>query len=349
VVRFTAAGAPDAGFSTDGIARLGVPSAVADALALQPDGKIVAAGAADLASPDADGIVARFRPGGLRDPGFGSDGVARRSLGAQADDERTGVAVTAAGRILAGGFTPSELVLERLTGGDAADPAVTMSAEGVGDLITFTITVPNHGPDPVQGVQVAVRPPGAGDAAVALSTPEGECPGTVCTVGAIAPGAIGRVKVLARASRAGTLAASATVSSATYDLDASNNSAGATGATTRLFSPDRTKPRLGLRIPQKRARQIRRNGFRLKYFVSEAAAVSLVVRNRGKTFARTRVRVSQKTTRTLKIRLTAAGRQALKQALKRKHPTRLKLRATARARDVWDNSRAKTVRKTLRR
>jgi hypothetical protein len=139
------------------------------------------------------------------------------------------------------------------------------------------------------------------------------------------------------------------VSSATYDLDASNNSAGATGATTRLFSPDRAKPRLGLRIPQRRARQIRRQGFRLKYFVGEAASVSLVVRNRGKRFARTRVRVSQKTVRTLKIRLTPAGRQALKLALKRKHPKRLKLRATARARDVWDNSSTMTVRKTLRR
>ena len=159
VARFTDAGAPDAGFSTDGIARLGVPSAVASALALQPDGKVLVAGAADLAAPDTDGLVARFRPGGVRDPGFGSDGVARRSLGTE--DELTGVGVTSGGRIVAGGFTPSALVLERLTGGDAADPALTMSADGLGDLITFTITVPNHGPDPVQGVQVSVRPPGA--------------------------------------------------------------------------------------------------------------------------------------------------------------------------------------------
>jgi len=159
----------------------------------------------------------------------------------------------------------------------------------------------------------------------------------------------GRVKLLARAAQAGALAASATVTSATYDLDPTNNGASATGSTTRLFAPDRTRPTLGLRIPQKRAREIRRRGFRLKYYVSEAASVSLVVRSRGKTFARTRVRVSQKTTSTLRLRLTPAGKQAVKRALKKKHPQRLKLRATARARDVWDNTRSKTLRKTLRR
>ena len=84
VARFLPDGTPDAGFSTDGIARLGVPGAIVEDVALQADGKVVAAGAVEPGAATGDSIVARFRPGGVRDPGFGSDGVARRSFGAPA-------------------------------------------------------------------------------------------------------------------------------------------------------------------------------------------------------------------------------------------------------------------------
>ncbi|MGI8779753.1 MAG: hypothetical protein ACR2L8_06225, partial [Solirubrobacteraceae bacterium] len=77
VVRFLPDGTPDPTFSTDGVARLGVPGAVAEDVALQADGKVVAVGAADSAGASADSLVARFRPGGARDPWFGADGVVR--------------------------------------------------------------------------------------------------------------------------------------------------------------------------------------------------------------------------------------------------------------------------------
>ena len=104
VARFLPNGTPDLGFSTDGVARLGVPGAIAEDVAVQADGKVVAVGAVDAGTSASDSFVARFRPGGVRDPGFGSDGVARRSLGPAGPDGLTGVGVAADGGIVAGGL-----------------------------------------------------------------------------------------------------------------------------------------------------------------------------------------------------------------------------------------------------
>ena len=164
VVRVFGDGVRDTGFSTDGIARLGVAGAIVEDVALQADGKVVAVGAVEPGAATGDSIVARFRPGGARDPGFGSDGVARRSFGALGPDALTGVGVAAGGGIVAGGIArgpgPS-LVLTKLTGGDASDPALAMTAEALGDLVTFTVTATNPGADAAQDVSVTVAPPGA--------------------------------------------------------------------------------------------------------------------------------------------------------------------------------------------
>ena len=141
VARFLPDGTPDIGFSTDGIARVGVPGVIVEDVALQPDGKVVAVGAVDAATATSDSLVARFRPGGVRDPGFGVDGVVRRSLGPAGPDGLTGVGVAAGGGIVAGGLASGpdpSIVLAGLTGGDSSDPALAMTAGSLGDLVAFT-------------------------------------------------------------------------------------------------------------------------------------------------------------------------------------------------------------------
>src|SRR5918994_455720 len=226
--------------------------AVAEDLALQPDGKVVAVGSAGD-----DSIVARFRAGGARDPGFGSDGVVRRSLGAT--DGLTGVGIAADGGIVAGGLAGSSVVLTKLVGGDSSDPALAMAADSLGDLVTFTVTATNPGADPARDVTVAVTPPGA-VRATALGTAGGACSGGVCPPGTPAPRASRRVTPPARSRAPGPLTASARVSAATFDSNLANNSAGATGTATRnrVVRRDRTRPKLALRLPAKRIRDVRK-------------------------------------------------------------------------------------------
>jgi uncharacterized delta-60 repeat protein len=65
----------DAGFGTGGVAA--TPGVVGNAVELQPDGKIVVAGVA----PSSRFVVARFRPDGQPDTGFGQNGVAGTTFG----------------------------------------------------------------------------------------------------------------------------------------------------------------------------------------------------------------------------------------------------------------------------
>ena len=297
--------------------------------------------------------MARFRPGGVRDPGFGVDGVVRRSLGPAGADGLTGVGIAAGGGIVAGGLASGPdpaIVLAGLTGGDSSDPALAMTAGSLGDLVSFTITATNPGADPAQDVNVTVAPPG-GVAATALTTAGGVCSGTSCSLGTVPPGVTRRMTLLARAQAPGPLSASAKLTGATFDVNPGNNSASATGTATpnRVVRRDRTKPKLGLRLRARRIRQVRKR-VRLVVRTSEAAAV--VVRTRwtakGKTrtFARTRtVKLGKKGAKTVRLTLTKAGRKAVK----RKRTRRLALTVKARARDKAGNKRTASLRKTLRR
>ena len=353
VARFLPDGTPDIGFSTDGIARVGVPGVIVEDVAVQPDGKVVAVGAVEAGTAASDSLVARFRPGGVRDPGFGVDGVVRRSLGPAGADGLTGVGIAAGGGIRAGGLASGPdpaIVLAGLTGGDSSDPALAMTAGSLGDLVSFTITATNPGADPAQDVKVAVAPPG-GVAATALTTAGGVCSGTSCSLGTVPPGVTRRMTLLARAQAPGPLSASAKLTGATFDVNPGNNSASATGTATpnRVVRRDRTKPKLGLRLRARRIRQVRKR-VRLVVRTSEAAAV--VVRTRwtakGKTrtFARTRtVKLGKKGAKTVRLTLTKAGRKAVK----RKRTRRLTLTVKARARDKAGNKRTASLRKTLRR
>ena len=343
VARFLPDGTPDAGWGANGIARL--PGAVVEDLALQPDGKVVAVGSVG----GADSIVARFRPGGARDPGFGSDGMLRLSLGSAGRDELTGVGIAADGGIVAGGVAPAAVVLTRLVGGDSSDPALAMTAESLGDLVSFTLTATNPGADAARDVSVSVTPPG-GAAATALATSGAACAAMVCSLGTLPAGATKRMTLLARAKRPGSLSASARIAGTTFDSNAGNNAAAAAAAATRnRGGRDRIRPRVVMTLEARRIRDVRKR-VKLTVRTSEAATVAVWSRYRkgGKLEKLTRnrtVTLRKAGTRTVRMALTKAARKLVR----RKKTRRLALVVKARARDKAGNARTRTLRTTLRR
>ena len=86
------------------------------AAALQPDGRIVVAGAVAVSVVDVDFAVARLQPGGALDPTFSADG--RTTVGFGAGDFANAVAVQADGRIVVAGATQpaNDIAVVRLEG-----------------------------------------------------------------------------------------------------------------------------------------------------------------------------------------------------------------------------------------
>ena len=95
-------------------------------LALQPDGKIVVAGATSAGNRDM--LVARFQPAGVLDTTFGVGGVRTVDFGGK--DAATGVALQRDGRVLVAGTggTALDVALARLEG----DPQPAGGAPGGG-------------------------------------------------------------------------------------------------------------------------------------------------------------------------------------------------------------------------
>jgi uncharacterized delta-60 repeat protein len=120
VARYNPDGSVDDGFGTGGLAAaaVGAAGAAASALALQPDGRILVAGAAfahgttsDQFATDDDFALVRYTPDGRLDLGFGSGGIVTTDFGSgdagarPALDRAGGVAVQSDGRIVVGGST----------------------------------------------------------------------------------------------------------------------------------------------------------------------------------------------------------------------------------------------------
>ncbi|WP_420209172.1 delta-60 repeat domain-containing protein [Candidatus Electronema sp. JC] len=99
------AAALDAGFGHDGrvAVELGIFGSRANAVAAQPDGKIVAAGYAS-STADRDFMLFRLLPDGSLDPAFNIDGTVTTAVGSF-DDEALAVAVQPDGKIIAAGYS----------------------------------------------------------------------------------------------------------------------------------------------------------------------------------------------------------------------------------------------------
>src|SRR5882762_10093179 len=105
LARYTPDGVLDQSFGNGGlvVTRSTQRSFVANALALQPDNKILVAGmVSDLATASLQLAVARYNPDGSVDDGFGAAGIAATPVGA-AGAAASALAVQPDGRILVAG------------------------------------------------------------------------------------------------------------------------------------------------------------------------------------------------------------------------------------------------------
>jgi uncharacterized delta-60 repeat protein len=131
VCRLLPDGSYDAGFGDSGCTVIGFNRGgewddFPYALALQPDGRIVVAGSADVDGPGAvnsDFAVARLTAGGQLDSGFGTGGkvVFGFDSGTASDDVARALAIDRRGRILLAGAAGNEAAIARLTPSGALD------------------------------------------------------------------------------------------------------------------------------------------------------------------------------------------------------------------------------------
>jgi uncharacterized delta-60 repeat protein len=104
VARFDATGNPDTGFGSGGLVTtpFGTVGAWAQAVAIQPDGRIVVAGYTGGVFSDEDFAVARYTVDGRPDPDFGSEGKLTVDFFADSDRAHC-IAIQADGKILVAG------------------------------------------------------------------------------------------------------------------------------------------------------------------------------------------------------------------------------------------------------
>jgi uncharacterized delta-60 repeat protein len=125
VVRYNDDGIPDNGFDGDGIVTTdfaGQPDQ-ANAVAVQPDGKIVVAGLATTGDPtlaDGDFALARYNTDGTPDRSFDGDGLVLTDLGTTKDVARA-VVIRPDGRIVVAGTADGDVALVRYTDVGAVD------------------------------------------------------------------------------------------------------------------------------------------------------------------------------------------------------------------------------------
>jgi uncharacterized delta-60 repeat protein len=127
LARYNPNGSLDATFSGDGKQTTGFGS-TANGVALQGDGKIVAAGHAG-----SDFGLARYNPNGTLDTSFSGDGLQTTDFGFGADDQATGVVLQGDGKVVAagyagGGATGNDFALARYNPNGSLDP--TFSGDG---------------------------------------------------------------------------------------------------------------------------------------------------------------------------------------------------------------------------
>lgn len=256
VARYTSAGALDPGFGPGGTGKVitdffgSMDSA--SALAIQCDGKIIAAGnASNPASSDVDFALACYNRNGVLDTSFGSSATGKVTTDFSGNfDVISAMALQSNGNIVAAGsagsnFTNSDFALARYTG-DVADLLITKTASTdlavAGGTITYTINVTNRGPNAVTQVNVRdVLPPELTFVSSSTSGAPSICnagPGNDrrCALGPVAAGASVTVTIVATVNSSISVAAitnTATVSSCTFDPDLSDN---ASTVTTRVAS-----------------------------------------------------------------------------------------------------------------
>jgi uncharacterized delta-60 repeat protein len=135
IVRYRPDGTPDPAFGTDGIVRTDVLGGgdQANAVAVQPDGKIVVAGFATRNGIDGDLALVRYNPDGTLDATFGTGGVVTSDLGTSADDARA-VVIQPDGRIVVAGTADEDVALARYLADGTLDSAFGQGGSTISDF-----------------------------------------------------------------------------------------------------------------------------------------------------------------------------------------------------------------------
>jgi uncharacterized delta-60 repeat protein len=137
VVRYLPDGKPDAAFDGDGIVTTDFSGRgdIANAVAVQPDGKIVVAGFATSASGiGSDFALARYNPDGTLDTSFDGGGIVTTDFGALSDDDARALVIQPDGRILVVGTAGEDIALARYTPDGKLDTSFGSGGTKITDL-----------------------------------------------------------------------------------------------------------------------------------------------------------------------------------------------------------------------
>jgi uncharacterized delta-60 repeat protein len=142
VVRFTATGSVDTTFGNNGVVVLtfGGSFESGAAIAVQPDGKIVAGGRADFPGTGIDMVVARLLPNGSLDPTFDTDGKAIVNFvdfqGFSQSDYMNALEIASDGKIVVAGGAPGQNTLYKTSVGRLnSDGSLDTSFSGDGRIL----------------------------------------------------------------------------------------------------------------------------------------------------------------------------------------------------------------------
>lgn len=144
LARFNANGSLDTSFDTDGklTTQLSDNESVANSVAVQTDGKIIAAGYIFSSSFEYDFALARYNPNGSLDASYGTSGKSVFNFGATGEEEMIrGISLDSSGRTVAVGYTGGLMAIARILGDGDVQPAgrtpFDFDGDGRADLSVF--------------------------------------------------------------------------------------------------------------------------------------------------------------------------------------------------------------------
>ncbi len=170
IVRYSADGHPNPAFGTGGLVRSDLfgRDDVANAVVVQPDGKIVAAGLAETTPFNFDFALVRYNPDGTLDHSFGGDGIVTTDLGTS-HEGISDVALQPDGKIVAVGSTDQDVALARYNPNGTLDLTFGSSGTVIGGIQTNVV----HGVALTSGGTILVAGTRGGDPIVASFAPDG--------------------------------------------------------------------------------------------------------------------------------------------------------------------------------
>jgi uncharacterized delta-60 repeat protein/uncharacterized repeat protein (TIGR01451 family) len=254
LARYNTDGSLDPTFDGDGKVTTGFAGFdSAYGMAIQADGRIVAAGLTLAGRFSADFALARYNTDGSLDPTFNGDGKVTTDFAGR-DDEADAVAIQGDdGKIVAAGTSSVDFAFGDLTSGDfamaryradfEADLSITKTGPPgrvpTGRNMTYTLTVTNNGPDSASAVTVTDQLPSS-VTFVSTTATQGSCgesTGTVsCTLGEMSSGAIVTIEIVVRPTTAGRITNFASVASPTPDANQGNNTDSVDASICRITS-----------------------------------------------------------------------------------------------------------------